>query len=127
MNVLLPTINRMGSPFDLWAGYYRPEFVDGQSRESVVVAQRYVEIAAHFYQPVTRLRYHPFRRFYELASTWRRDVKDLSDVDTMCTHPAYQQIIGMGESVLPLIFNELRTAQDYWFWALKAITAEDPV
>src|SRR4051794_36594355 len=127
MNMLLAPTKRMGSPLGFCSGRFRTEFVDGQSRESEVVAQRYVEIADHFYQPLTRLRFDPFRRFYELASTWRRDVKDLSDIDLMCTHPAYQEIIGMGESVLPLIFKELRTAQDYWFWALKAITGEDPV
>lgn len=42
-------------------------------------------------------------------------------------HPAYQKIIGMGELALPLIMRELRTRPNHWFWALKAITGEDPV
>ena len=42
-------------------------------------------------------------------------------------HPAYQQIIGMGEEALPLILEELSRRPGHWFWALKAITGEDPV
>jgi hypothetical protein len=41
-------------------------------------------------------------------------------------HRAYQQIIGMGRPAVPLIINELRSEPDYWFWALTAITGEDP-
>ncbi|MGO9273516.1 MAG: hypothetical protein ACLQOO_25315 [Terriglobia bacterium] len=29
--------------------------------------------------------------------------------------------------VVPLILAELRRELDHWFWALKAITGEDPV
>ena len=42
-------------------------------------------------------------------------------------HPAYQQIIGMGTDAIPFIVEELRQTPDQWFWALKAITGEDPV
>ncbi len=42
-------------------------------------------------------------------------------------HPAYQQIIGMGDRALPLIFKDLRREPDHWFWALQAITGENPV
>lgn len=39
----------------------------------------------------------------------------------------YQQIIGMGQAALPLILAELAREPDHWFWALEAITQEDPV
>jgi hypothetical protein len=42
-------------------------------------------------------------------------------------HPAYQQIIGMGVDALPLILRELEREPDHWFWALEAITGENPV
>jgi len=42
-------------------------------------------------------------------------------------HPAYQQIIGIGDAVVPLILQELKCAPDHWFWALNAITGVDPV
>jgi hypothetical protein len=45
----------------------------------------------------------------------------------MAMHPAYQQIIGMGEDVIPLILWELEKTPNHWFWALRAISDEDPV
>jgi hypothetical protein len=33
----------------------------------------------------------------------------------------------MGPDVLPIIFRELKREPDYWFWALSAITGENPV
>lgn len=42
-------------------------------------------------------------------------------------HPAYQGIIGLGPIALPLILRELEKELDHWFWALKAISGEDPV
>jgi hypothetical protein len=39
----------------------------------------------------------------------------------------YQQIIGMGWEAVPLILEELRREPDQWFWALEAITDENPV
>jgi hypothetical protein len=41
--------------------------------------------------------------------------------------PAYQMIVGMGPAVIPLLLRELERQVDYWFWALQAITEEDPV
>ena len=45
----------------------------------------------------------------------------------MVMHSAYQRIIGMGSTAIPLILEELRHESDHWFWALRAITGENPV
>jgi len=66
-------------------------------------------------------------RFHELAKSWRKDTRHLSSIQDMVLHPAYQQIIGMGPTVVPLIIKELQNSPDHWFWALRAITGEDPV
>lgn len=113
-------------PQRVLTGCFSPELL-GQSGEFDVVARRCAEVANHFCEPISRLRCDPVRKFYELVWTWQEDVKGFSDVDIICTHPAYQQIIGMGQSALPLIFREMKDGDAYWFWALKAITAEDPV
>lgn len=42
-------------------------------------------------------------------------------------HSAYQQIIGMGSDVIPMLLRELERNSGRWFWALKSITREDPV
>jgi len=66
-------------------------------------------------------------RFRHLAQTWRKERVPTSSITRLAMHPAYQQIIGMGEDALPLILQELREKPDHWFWALAAISGEDPV
>src|SRR5438132_862986 len=67
------------------------------------------------------------QRFADLFRMWKEATAYMSSSTDMAMHPAYQQIIGMGREVLPLIFEELRREPDHWFWALKAITGADPV
>jgi hypothetical protein len=66
-------------------------------------------------------------RFQELAAEWKEATAFTSSLTEIATHPAYQRIIGMGKQALPLILDELRREPDHWFWALKAITGDDPV
>jgi hypothetical protein len=72
-------------------------------------------------------REQPERRFRELAEEWKAATAFLSSITEMEAHPAYQKIIGMGKEALPFLFEELRREPDFWFWALSAITGEDPV
>lgn len=65
--------------------------------------------------------------FARLTREWEEATRFISSMTEMATHPAYQRIIGLGPAALPLIFRELRRNPDHWFWALKAITGEDPV
>jgi len=67
------------------------------------------------------------QRFRELTARWRKDTAFLSSTSEIATHPAYQQLIGMGPAALPFIFAELRKRPALWFWALRSITGEDPV
>jgi hypothetical protein len=73
--------------------------------------------------PETRLE----DRFRELVRQWKGATEFTSSSTAMVMHPAYQQIIGMGPAVLPLLIAELRRDPDHWFAALKAISGEDPV
>ena len=67
------------------------------------------------------------KRFIELAQQWFNSAGYLSSTTEAVIHPAYQQIIGMGEEAIPLLLMELLKASGRWFWALKAITGENPV
>src|SRR3989442_287236 len=67
------------------------------------------------------------RRFRDLVRAWKEAKVFTSSGTDIALQPAYQQIIGIGKDALPLIFDELRREEDHWFWALKAITGEDPV
>lgn len=66
-------------------------------------------------------------RFQRLAIAWREECGPTSSITEMAMQPSYQQIIGMGHDALPLLLLELEDDPDHWFWALKAITGEDPV
>lgn len=65
--------------------------------------------------------------FRQLADHWRGETRYLSSTTAICTHPAYQRIIGLGPQVLPLILGELAREPGQWFWALRALTGDDPV
>jgi hypothetical protein len=66
-------------------------------------------------------------RFQQLAQQWRSETAHLSNVRKKALHPAYQEIIGMGEPAVPLILAEMKRQPGQWFWALHAITRDDPV
>ena len=66
-------------------------------------------------------------RFRRLATDWKEKSHYLSNTAQMAMLKPYQRIIGMGEAVVPLILEELRREPDHWFWALEAITGENPV
>lgn len=65
-------------------------------------------------------------RFEALARRWKEETAHVSSVAKTAMHPAYQAIIGMGPKALPSIFADLRAHGGHWFWALHAITQEDP-
>jgi hypothetical protein len=65
--------------------------------------------------------------FQELAGQWQEETAHLSSQTQIALHPAYQRIIGLGPVVLPLIFRDLERKRSFWFWALRALTGENPV
>jgi hypothetical protein len=69
-------------------------------------------------------------KFQGLVDLWRHERGAMSSITEMSILPAYQKIIGMGEDAVPLILAELKSEgddPDQWFWALIAITEENPV
>jgi hypothetical protein len=73
--------------------------------------------------PGTDLR----EQFRRLADEWREKSRHMSNTAQMAMLRPYQRIIGMGAPAVPLILEELRREPDHWFWALEAITGENPV
>jgi hypothetical protein len=67
-------------------------------------------------------------KFNELVSEWRTQRTKTSSFSSANAYlPSYQFIIGMGEQALPYILRELSKKDEDWYWALKAISREDPV
>jgi hypothetical protein len=65
-------------------------------------------------------------RFEKHAAEWRRNTAFFSSVKDIALDSNYQQIIGMGGPVIPLILSDLEKGPAHWYWALAAITGENP-
>ena len=68
--------------------------------------------------------------FRRLRDKWHAERGITSSLTKIAACPSYLRIIGMGEKVVPLILNQLEEEgdePDFWFWALEAITGENPV
>lgn len=66
-------------------------------------------------------------RFAALAARWKGESRFMSNTAQMAILKSYQGIVGMGPAAVPLLLEELRREPDHWFWALEAITGENPV
>lgn len=66
------------------------------------------------------------KQFNVLAEKWYLETLHSSAYLDKILHPAYQRIIGLGKAVIPVILNELKDHPGEWFWALRALTGEDP-
>jgi len=67
------------------------------------------------------------RIFNQLVRWVLTDTRSESSTLRIAIHPGYQQIIGLGESAVPFLLREVENRTGRWFWALKAITRQDPV
>ena len=65
--------------------------------------------------------------FNRLVAEWKAGRRRGADVAQMTAHPAYRQIIGLGEQAIPLILEELDRQPDHWFPALHELTGTSPV
>ena len=64
--------------------------------------------------------------FRRLAEQWRSGRGPVATVARMTKHPAYRQIVNMGEAAIPLILSEFRRSPDHWDFALREITGDNP-
>jgi hypothetical protein len=66
------------------------------------------------------------QRFRRLEATWLNEVGYSSSSTELRSHPAFQEIIAMGEQVVPLMLRDLQERPRLWVWALPRITGADP-
>ncbi|MDE0158305.1 MAG: DEAD/DEAH box helicase family protein [Gammaproteobacteria bacterium] len=66
-------------------------------------------------------------RFNKLADQWEMETIFLSKIGDACQHPAYQEIISMGEPAVPLILQRMQGEWGHWDRALGDITGANPV
>jgi hypothetical protein len=65
--------------------------------------------------------------FRALTEAWQSETVTESSLSNVAMSPSYQRIIGLGPRVLPLVFRDLQECGGPWFWALRALTGENPV
>ena len=62
-----------------------------------------------------------------MAAAWHKAVAHHSSSRIRDNHPAYQEIIGLGQAVVPLLLRDLEINRRHWFTALAVITGADPI
>lgn len=68
-----------------------------------------------------------FLKFHNLTEKWKEETLMTSSVNEIESNKSYLEIIGMGEKILPLIFQDLKYEPAIWFPALEKITGHDPI
>src|SRR5438874_12850596 len=67
------------------------------------------------------------QQFRRLEAIWEAETLFLSDAHRIIEHPAFQEIISLGEAVIPLMLHDLEQGPRQWVWALPRITGANPV
>ena len=109
----------------------------GEKGEEPLCARSYSVVQYHSIwspPPQTALPTEPpvgeWLKFQNLVGVWRSERGAMSSITEMAMCPAYQSIIGMGKTAISFILAQLEAEgeePDQWFWALRAVTGENPV
>ena len=65
-------------------------------------------------------------RFRRLETIWNAETGYLSSYTDIVEHAAFKEIVGLGDSVVPLMLHDLEERPQLWVWALPAITGANP-
>jgi hypothetical protein len=66
-------------------------------------------------------------KFRRLADAWLAGTAYVSSSSDIVAHPAFQEIVGMGPAVIPLLLRELEKRTGHWHRVLRRITGAAPV
>jgi hypothetical protein len=67
------------------------------------------------------------QRFRRLEAKWQMETAFISSRTVLCNHPAFLEIISLGDAVVPLMLRDIEKEPRLWVWALRQITGADPV
>ncbi len=65
-------------------------------------------------------------RFAGLAATWENDTRHESRMGKTALHPAFREIVSMGEKAIPMILAQIEENGSFLFLALREITGDNP-
>jgi hypothetical protein len=107
---------------DGWVCPCGESYVPG-SRARAAYLRAFVEQSADAESPEQTLQ----ERFDALVREWQRATWSASSFTEIVGHPAYREIIGMGQEAVPMILRDLESEPKQWGPALSAITGAQPV
>ncbi len=67
------------------------------------------------------------QRFRRLDAAWRKETAYLSSSTKIKTHPAFREVVALGDVMVPLLLRDLQANASLWVWALQEINEDDPV
>ena len=105
----------------------QPPDIRAFAAEDQILSRLWVKAGQSASAPMTHRRKNVEERFAALAAEWRERCLFASSVTEMVLDPAYQEIVGLGEPVVPILLAELRDQPDHWMWALQSITGANPI
>jgi|SRR3569833_1549124 len=112
---------------DVTAPNVRREFLEGP-QHGTWTSRHQIFARGELTRPAIRTQSPQVRTtFLRLEKTWKRETQYSSSPTDKYLHPSYARIIGLGAPVLPFILNSMKKQRADWFYALRAITGEDPV
>jgi len=76
---------------------------------------------------LTHRRNNIAARFNQLASEIEEDCMMVSSSTQISLHLSFQEIIGMGSEVIPLLVRRLDRTPNFWLKALEVITSHNPI
>lgn len=106
---------------------YRNPIEIGQSHESRISSERAYKVLRHYFDPVTSAETSLNEYFGFLVSKWKKETSHYSSISQITKHPAYKEILGLGEEVIPLLLAEIKREPCHLFNALTFLTGADPV
>lgn len=101
--------------------------VDRARAEAERTGRRYEEILADAIDLALLPLTASADRFSQLVERWKSERGPHSSPVRLTDHPAYAEIIALGQQAIPLVLAELRREPDHWFIALRKLTGVDPV
>lgn len=116
-----------GATFTLAGNFLLAVSTVGASQQSIQLQRQLNDLVVYYALPASSNRDRRRERFRHLSQQWKKETQFISSTTEIAMHPAYQAIIGMGADALPMILEDLRQNSGHWYWALKAISNEDPV
>jgi hypothetical protein len=86
-----------------------------------------IEYSCHSFPQADEAQSNLEREFNKLATTWKAQTKGASSLSGMVMSPAYLEIIGYGEKMIPFILKDLKNSPNHWFIALRILARTSPV